>query len=881
MRDPFSDGWTARALTRLTHHMVRFAWAVVLVALVLSVAGVLYVAEHFAVDTDTNNMLSPDIPWRQAQIALDKAFPLDDNTIVILLEGDDLDRVDALGNRLSQRMKAEPERFGTVFDPAGSPFFRSNGLLFLDTETLSAITDELARAQPFLGAIAADPSLRGLLGVLTLASETIAEDPDAGGGLSLAPVLQAITVQVIADAKGEGGRLIWSQLIGGAGSKIMSELAGYRIIIVQPPLDFHSLRPGARGMADVREAARAVGIGEDGDVRMRLTGPIALAEDELDSAQFGKAKPELISFVLVSIISALCFRSARLSIAALITVVVGLIGTATFATATASALNLISVAFFVLFIGLAIDFGIHYGLRYREGLALRLDHLGALDRAAAGVGVALAISALCAALGFFSFLPTNYIGLQQLGFIAGFGMAIALASNLTLYPALLTVLPGRKAVPETVTAYQTDGMRAWIEANPRRILAATAVLSVAALTVVPNVRFDFDPLNLKDPNSESVQALRDLANAGRQEGYAAAFLAPSLAEAEALAARARALPEVAGAATIASFVPENQEEKLALIDTAALLLGPALSEPPAPPPTPAQTWEALDRFAAALASLAAADDHPDAEAAKQLLAALGEWRRTPRSDGDLARLEARIVAGLPDRLDSLRQSLAPQGITIDSLPEDLRRRWVTEDGRHKVEVYPHPGIAGDSAALAAFVAAVETIAPNASGAPVVIVGAGREIVAAFIQAAVTAVVAIGIALLLLLRRPRDVLISFLPPLLAALATMAASVIIDVPFNFANVIVLPLLFGLGVTAGLNLVVRERQEGSSGQMLSSCTPRAVVFSALTTISAFGTLALSSHPGIASMGLLLTIGISLTLVCAVVVLPAALTLLRPASA
>jgi hopanoid biosynthesis associated RND transporter like protein HpnN len=883
--DLFSTGPTSRAFATFTRWVRRYAWLVVIVSLGLSAAGAAFVAGNFAVDTDTANMLSANLPFRRAQTALDKAFPQDDNTLVILIEGRDADRVDAAGNALSARLKADPARFGRVFDPAGDPFFRRNGLLFLDMATLTAVTDELARAQPFIGAVAADPSLRGLFGVLTLAADQIATDPSAAAGsASLAPILDAIADQVTADTRGVGGRLDWSKLMGGEENAALSKLAGRRIIVLQPPLDFRSLRPGAKAIADVRAAARDVGIGGDSGVRVQLTGPVALSEEELENAQLGSATPELISFALVGALSLLCFRSARLSVAALFTVLAGLIWTATFASAAVGPLNLVSVAFFVLFIGFAVDFGIHYGLRYTEGLSLGLDHGAALERAAAGVGIALVLCALCAALGFFSFLPTTYVGLQQLGFIAGFGMAIALVANLTLLPAMLTVLPGRTSVAAGKITYGKGRLRRWIEAHPRPIITVTAILSIAAVVTAPAVRFDFDPLNLKNPNSESVRALRDLLASGQQESYAIAVVAPSLAAANDIAARARALPQVSGAATIASLVPEHQDDKLALIDSTALMLGPSLAEPRLPPPSPEQTREAIARFETALGRLAGdgkggGEEAPadDRKAAAHLLAALTAWHGAQQGDDALARLSGRIIAGLPDRLSSLEQSLSPQKVTIATLPADLRARWVTPDGRYKVEIYPQPGAAGDSAALARFVAAVQAIAPNAAGPPVMIVGAGREIVAAFAQAAAIAVAAIALVLALLLRRIRDVLFSFIPVTLAALYTMAASVLLDVPFNFANVIVLPLLFGLGVTASLNLVVRERQEGAADQMMSSCTPRAITFSALTMISAFGTLAISHHPGIASMGLLLAIAIALTLLCTVVVLPALMTLIR----
>lgn len=852
---------------------------VAIATLVITLAAAAYVAHAFAVNTNTADMLARDLPFQQANRALLQAFPQDKNTLVVVIEGANPDLVEDGATALAAALAAEPLRFGHVFHPQGDPFFRRHGLLYLESRQLQRLTDRLAQAQPFLGALAADPSLRGLFALVTLAAEHLAKGIADSGGMALAPLLDAIAAQIEAQAAGRFDRMSWTTLMSGdAVTGDGATATPRRLIVLQPPLDFRALRPARGAIEGVQALAREHGLTAERGLSVRLTGEVALADDELISARVGQATPELISFTLVSIIAFVCFRSVRLSLAALMTVVAGVVWTAALASAVVGALNLISLAFFVLFIGFAVDFGIHYALRHKEGLDLGLDPKAALARAAAGVGIALCLCALCAAIGFFSFIPTSYVGLAELGFIAGLGMAVALFTNLTVLPALLTLLPvrGAPAGSGLSVGAAKQALGQWIARRPLPILAGTAGLVLAAVAVAPSVRFDFDPLNLKDAESPSVQALRALMDDGTAGIYAIAVLEPSLAQADALAKRARGLAEVADADTVNQFLPIDQDAKLAAVETMALILEPALARERLGAPVMDETIVALGRLREALQRLATRGG-ADAAAAARVLSAFDTLPAGGADAATLTEMQERLVSGLPARLDALRLSLAAGPVGLADLPADLRQRWLTEDGRARVEIAPAERVDGDTAALGRFVRAVQTIAPLAVGGPVVIYEGGQEILKAFLQAAATAVVAIALVLLVVLRNRRDVIFVFIPLALAALFTVAASVVLDVPFNFANVIVLPLLFGLGVTESLNLVVRERQEGGPAPMMATCTPRAVLFSALTMIAAFGTLALSDHPGIASMGLLLAVAITLTLLCTVVVLPALMTVIN----
>jgi predicted RND superfamily exporter protein len=349
-------------------------------------------------------------------------------------------------------------------------------------------------------------------------------------------------------------------------------------------------------------------------------------------------------------------------------------------------------------------------------------------------------------------------------------------------------------------------------------------------------------------------------------------LAPSLRQADVLAARLEALDGVGAALTLSSFIPRAQEEKLELIDSLAFYLGPALTPNPAiEPPTAHDRKEAWAALRAPLEAAPALG-----RGAARLAAAIATFGQDP-SDAALAELEARLTGTLPGLLERLQQALEAGPVALENLPAAVRDQWVNGRGEARILVRPAQVIA-DNSDLEAFAAAVHSIVPNATGTPIVVVAAGREVVEAFRQASLLALASIAILLALVLRDLWDLAFVLAPLALALLFTVASAVVLDLQLNFANVIVLPLLLGLGVSGTLHVVMRWREEGGVDRLAGTSTPRAVLFSALTTVASFGSLAVSNHRGLASMGILLTIAISWSLVCSLLILPHILALASP---
>ncbi|MCH7693467.1 MAG: MMPL family transporter [Proteobacteria bacterium] len=854
----------------------RMAWFVTLVSVLLTVGVGYYVATNLRINTDTADMLSSELPFRRQSRAVKEAFPQFSNTILVVIDGETPDLAEDTATALTARLRQRPDLFGEVYDLVGEPFMRRNGLLYLDVDELYDLSDRLAEAQPFLGTLWRDPSLRGLFRMLELViDESLKEDSTVP--IEIGTALDAMAAVVGAQAAGRFRNLSWQELMtgeaGGKGDK-------RRFIVIQPALDFESLLPAAAALGAVRDLARDMGLDDARGVRVRLTGSAALAHEELRSVEEGMGLAAILSVTLVVGLLLVGLRSPHLVAATLATLIMGLMWTAGFATFALGQLNLISVAFAVLFIGLSVDFGIHFGLRYKEGIDHGAGHAAALREAAAGVGGALMLCAVTAAIGFYSFLPTAYVGLAELGLIAGTGMFIAFFANTTVLPALLTLAPVSPSA-NGAGRHRPATVQPFIQHHARPIAWGALVLGMGAVVLLPQARFDFDPLNLKDPQTESVSTLFDIMEDGRATPYSITILAESLPAAGRLAARLNGLAEVDETVTLADYVPGDQDEKLEIIGTMALFLSPSLAavERKAPP-TIEELRTALAALRGNLERLAAAPrDGPARSGARRLGAAFSKlFGAGSGTDTTLRELETRLLSGLPGRLRALRQSLMAEPVTLADLPAGLRQRQVAADGRARLKVFPKEDMR-DREALGRFVEAVRGIAPEATGAPVIILEAGRAVVTAFGQAAMLAAACIAVLLAVLLRNLRDVMFVFAPLTLAAVLTVAASVLFGVPFNFANVIVLPLLFGLGVASAIHFVLRERKEGGPAGVLGTSTPRAVVFSALTTIGSFGSIALSSHPGTSSMGVLLTVAITMTLGCTLVVLPA-LMAIKPAS-
>jgi hopanoid biosynthesis associated RND transporter like protein HpnN len=747
--------------------------------------------------------------------------------------------------------------------PDGGAFFDRNGLLLLPLNEVAATTKGLMRAQPLLAPLAADPSLRGVLTAISNMLEGIKHGQATLHDIE--PAATAIAETFEKAAAGQPAFFSWRTLIAGAPAGPRSTR---HVVLVQPVMDYAALQPGLAASTAIRATAQALGLDPAHGVTVRLTGPVPLADEEF--ATLAEDVHLILGAMIVALLGILwlAVRSARVVIAILATTLVGLIMTTAIGLLATGRFNLISVAFIPLFVGLGADFSIQFSVR---SLAERLIHpnlKAALIVTGASIGRALALSAAAIGAGFFAFLPTTYIGVAELGTIAGLGMIIAFALSIVLLPALLTLLrppAGRMAEVGFTMLAPVD---TFVRRHRRTVLAMALVAAVVSCALLPLVRFDFNPLDLKSSKVESMATLQALASDPDWTPDAINVLAPSLAESVALARRLDALPEVSRTVTLNSFVPVQQKEKLALIGNAAMLLKPILEVAPLAPPSDSVLQHSMATTAVALRQAAGVATDSAAGSARRLADVL-ERLQAAAPDVRAAAASA-VVTPLRIMLDQTRALLQAGPVTFETLPTELVADWIAKDGRARIQVLPHDN-QGDNASLRRFSKAIQTVAPDATGRPISISASGDSVVEAFLQAGVYSVLAITLLLAFALRRVRDVVLTMLPVVLSGLLTFATCAALDLPLNFANIIALPLLFGIGVAFNIYFVLGWRAGETA--MLQSSLMRAVVFSALTTATAFGALWLSSHPGTASMGRLLMISLGWELLVTLLFRPALL--------
>jgi hopanoid biosynthesis associated RND transporter like protein HpnN len=855
-----------RLIARIVHLSARHAWPVLGIFALLVVASSHYVVRHFAITTDVGKLIDADAPWARRDAAVAAAFPNRGDTTLVVVRAAAPEFAAQAARELAAHLRTQPARFRSVSLGAGSEFFQRNGLLYLPTPELEELSAQLLAARPLLNALARDPSLRGLANLLSVTLLT----PLQTGQLRLAdmaPLLTRSADTVDAVLAGRPAALSWQTLVH-AGAPEVGQGEAPALVEVRPVLDFSELLPGAPSSAAIRSAATGLRLAERYGAAIALTGPVPLSDDEFASLQEGSPLATAMPVVVVLVLLWRALRSGKSVLAVVLTMIGGLALTAALGLMMVGELNLISVAFAILFVGLGIDFGIQFGMRFREFRLHRGSARHALVGAGRSIALPLTLAAAATAFGFLAFLPTAYRGVAELGQIAGVGILfVALPCCLTVLPALIRVLdPPRGSVnPGYPRLAPLDRM---LQAYRKPVLAGTLALVIAGIPLLWKLEFDVDPLHLKNPGSESMAALAALSPSSDVGIDNIQVLAPSVADAIAIAARLERLPEVGSAITAASLVPARQPEKLQGIAAAAAGLLPVLAQPALPPASDPQRVAALRAAAQSLRN--AALDHPgrDAQPAARLGRSLAALARADAAVRD--RAEQALAGPLRLALAALGLALQPQPITLASLPPELKSSWIAADGRALVEVSParRPGQprtdASGGLALRRFADAVQRVAPDAAGGPISVRHAAELIIDAFVQAAVLAVVTITLLLWITFRRFGDVLLTMIPLLVSSLVTLEACVLLGISLNFANIIALPLLLGVGVAFKIYYIVAWR----AGQqaLLQHPLTQAIVLSAATTGTAFGSLWLSNHPGTASMGKLLVLSLACTLVGAV---------------
>ena len=847
------------ALTGVTMFSARNVWLVLSLAIILAALSAYYVRLHFAINTNFNRLISNNVPWMEHQIAFQKAFSHEGMGVLAVLDAPTPELAQDAAARLSSRLNQHVPHILSAQEAGNAPFFRRNGLLFLPQPELTKALAGLSRAAPLLRPLAKDPSLRGIMDSIRLSLMGVRSHRVSLE--TLAPQFRAMTQAIEETLANRPASFSWQTLLNPGGQAPPAQQA----VSVNPELDFSLLRPGEKAVASIRNTARDLGLSGEG-IRLRITGQVPIDDDELNSLQEGIVPNATVAFAAIVLILWLALHSWRIIVTMILTVALGLAFTAAAGLFMAKALNPISVAFFVLFVGIGIDFALQFSVAYRAARFENGDSMRALAVTAAGNGGRLVLAGLATASGFLSFLPTAYRGVSELGEIASSGMIIALIASLTILPALLRLV---KPPPESAPLGYAwlIPLDEFLERRRRSIVVGTVLVILGAGPILYWLQFDSNVLHLQNPNSEAVATYLQLSENPNFSISTAEILAPTLQEADVIAKRLEALPEVEQVRTLSGFVPHQQDEKLSQIAQTANELSDDLSPREiSPKPSDQDNINSLNAAAAQLNEAAKAHPAVDGASTAQKLARAFA-RLANASQEKRQEVEQAFVFPLKITLDNIRERFHPSQITLQTLPPSLVLAWLTPDGRARISAAPK-GDPNDGAVVSRFADAVIKVDPNAAGPAVRITEGAKTVINAFIEAAIYALISIAILLWLFLRRLSDVAVTLFPLILAAIVTLEICAATGFKLNFANIIALPVLLGVGVAFKIYYVVAWRQ--GQTHLLASPLTRAIFYSGLTTAVAFGSLWLSNNPGLSSMGELLALALACTMAAAILFQP-----------
>jgi hypothetical protein len=902
---------TIRSYALLGKWTLGHPFTVLSLLVVLGTLAAHYTAGHLRIDTDTGKLIAPDAPFQQYRRLYEQAFSQDLSTLLLVVESGTPELTKSASRRLLGLLNSDTAHFKAAYIPNDNEFFRRNGLLYLNTDELQTLSHDLSVAQPFIGRIAQEPSLSGFFSIFEdalKATDKGARDKGTGDKeqadnapvipIDLASLADKISLVLRKTIHGENALLSWESLIAEKKRQSTKEF-----IIASPKLDHSQIRPAEGAIEAVRKAAAEIQDPDLPAVKVWVTGEVGLEDDELAGISTGTFTASVFSVIVVLGILLVAYRSILLTVATLLTLTLGMLFSGAFAAFAVTELNLISLAFAVSNIGLGVEYAIHFCLRYKDNLAGNLDKgLADKERGDKGpgkkeltnkelalgdtlttVGPSLLLAAGTTSIGLYAFMPTDYKGVAELGLLAGTSLFICLLITLLSLPALLKILPAPGKIGLGKGKHPLSKLSSKLAVLPIRyakpVFIATIIMTVVSILLAFQIKTDFNPIELRDPNTESVIAFKRLMENEETTPFTLNVLARDESSTKILQQKLSALHSVSQTVSLFDLQPADQDEKLALVEELALMLGPQvqhfpqLKTDPNPVPVISHLIKTIDsllphqnnaRDRAALSSLK--------KDLQEILTGLDE-RPEPGRKAFVEKIQNALLGTLPPLMKELSTSLEAAEITLADLPPEIRDRWLSKEGWYRIQIYPKKDL-NDLDNLKEFIIEVQSVAPETTGLPIIYWESMKEVVAAFQQAIVIAVVAIAVVLLVIRRNILDTALVMSTLILAGLFTMACTVLTGTPINFANIIALPLLLGLGVDNGIHMLVKLRESLSGSDdhdIYESSTARAIFFGALTTSSSFGGLAFSPHAGISSMGLVITIGIFWIMVCTFIILPA----------
>ncbi len=884
--------WAERLLTLLAGAVFRrpgwFLWPQV----ALAVVCVVYTIEKLEFHTDRNDLVGAEKQYHKIFLEFRKEFTQQDN-LVVVAESEAPEKNRQFVERLGVRLEAETNLFTGVFYKRDLRVLGNKTLLFAPIEELRELRAALREYGPFIETFASVTNLNSLLRqvnaqFLAARDNTEAQNQQLTKAL---PALEKILGQA-ADAIQRTGPPPppgFAALLGNpeAVQELHITFASGRIYLVAALAVNADLNEAAvRRLRELVEITKS----EVPGVSVGVTGEPVLEIDEMAQVQVDTTLATIVSLLITALIFIYGYHETGRPLKAVGSLLIGLAYTMGFTTLAVGHLNLLTITFAPILIGLAIDFGVHLVTRYEEELRNGKSELRSLELAMVNTGLGIFTGCLTTACAFLAMALTDFRGIQEMGIITGGGLIICLVPMMTALPALL--LRGRQnaldhAAPP-VTASIHTGRRArleryWLD-RPWTVLGSTVALCVLCAPQFWKVHFDYNLLNMQSANLPAVQTERQLIQSATNSVLFAAVVADTPQQAFALEEKLRKLPAVADVKSLTEFLAENPGRKLNLIHeikavAAAIRFAPV-------DPTPVDVEE-LSRtlysfqgyVGAAIGEVKKVGDPALLKELQSLWHTIDRLRMPllatrPVAATQVAAFQRALLEDIQSTFAVLRDQHDRGGLRPEEFPAALRERFIGRTGRHLLQVYPK-GDVWQRGPQREFVGQVRSLAPEATGTPVQLYEYTELLKTSYIKAAWYALGAIALMAFIHFRSVSCVILSLLPVALGAAWMIGVMGVCNVAFNPANIMTLPLVIGVGVTNGIHILNRFAEE-QNPSILAKSTGKAVIVSALTTVAGFGSLMLAQHQGIASLGFIMAVGTATCMLAGLTSLPAMLTLL-----
>ncbi len=890
MRKLDADSLTARCLGSLARAICHYPRWFFYPQVILFFVSVLYTVSCLQFDTSRNNLVGANKKYHQNFLKFIGEFPKQDD-LVVVVESDSPENNRQFVERLGARLEAETNLFQAVIYKGDLKMLGAKALLFVPEKDLAALQQTLREYLPFIEQFTHTTNLVSLFdGVNTRFRTARRQSSEATDSLVKAlPALERIVSQATASLRRPGmppspGITALFNASEEAEHESYIAFAQGRIYLVTAYAQSEALSDKAvRRLRELVEVTRA----EVPGLNVGVTGEPVLEKDEMAQSQKDTTLASVVALLICAVIFIYGYQETGRPVKATICLVVGLGYTLGFATLAIGHLNILTITFVPILIGLAIDFGVHLVTRYEEELHHGRSNEQALTKALVFTGQGIFTGAFTTAGGFLAMGFTEFKGIREMGIICGGGLLVCLIPMLTLLPVLL--LRGRQNVMDHAQADRPD-RRAQIEQlwlrRPLIVSALALGLCGVAVTQARKVYFDYNLLNLQSAGMPAVVFEQKLTESGDKSVLFAAVVADSLAQAAELEARIKQLPAVAGVDSLSQFISEDQTHKLELVRQIKREIRPlhfAVADPqPVNLPELSRTLWALHGYLG-LALDEVKDQEP--ELRDQLTAlhdAIGELRKTMLEGSPATTEKHAVKLGVYQRalfndIQETFRAMQTQDdrapLRIEDMPRELRDRFVGVTGKHLLQVYPRRNV-WQRENQEEFITQLRTVDPNVTGTPVQLYEYTTLLKQSYEEAAWYSLAAIAVLVFLHFRSLGAVVLALVPVGIGSLWLLGWMGWRGVPFNPANIMTLPLVIGIGVTNGVHILNRFAEEQQPG-ILARSTGKAVLVSGLTTIAGFGSLMLAQHRGIASLGQVMAFGVTTCMVAGLTVLPALLNL------